>query len=270
MLIYLYGADAYRRNLKANEIVSRFSKKNAPVVNEVFAFGKDLTTEQLKSEVGRLVTFLGSQSLFGGGVLAQVAELEESTKDLLAALKREAANEDVARLVVVSVLKKLPKEFSFLEKLPARVFDFAPFEDLKEFSAFLRGEVKNRDLAVAPNLIDQIAKVFIGDSWSAITELERLSLGGVASFNLPVPDFFSLVQKIKGAATVSAKLSALAIALEKEEPAAVFNMLASLASGETKVLMADYDIAVKSGKLEYDDVLLDFVLGGKLFSEARF
>ena len=30
---------------------------------------------------------------------------------------------------------------------------------------------------------------------------------------------------------------------------------------EQKIMMADYDAAIKSGKLEYDEVLLDMVLG---------
>ncbi len=268
MLIYLYGPDAYRRSAKASELMARFSKKNPPVLNEVFAFDDSLTTDQLRQEVGRCLAFLGNQSLFGGGVLAHITELKQTTKELLGALKREALNEDANRLILVSVIKKLPKEFAFLEKPPARIYDF-PLLSGKKFVDFLRDEAKRRGLSVKPIFFDQVARQYEGDLWLALTELERLSLGGGFQAGHQAPDFFALIQRIKGTSALSTRLSALTMALEKEEPAAIFNVLASLVSGETKVLMADYDLAVKAGKLEYDDALLDFVLGGQLFSEAR-
>ena len=101
-----------------------------------------------------------------------------------------------------------------------------------------------------------------GDSWGAVTELIRLSLGGTSEAQFKTPDFFPLVQALKNA-SVSVRLPALTMALEREEPAAIFNVLAALVDFPTKQIMADYDVAIKSGKLEYEEALLGFVLGVK-------
>ena len=76
---------------------------------------------------------------------------------------------------------------------------------------------------------------------------------------LNVPEFFPLVQMLKSGETRS-RLKALWYLLETSEPAVVFNMLASLTSGSGKIKMADYDAAIKSGKLDYEEVLLDAIL----------
>jgi hypothetical protein len=48
--------------------------------------------------------------------------------------------------------------------------------------------------------------------------------------------------------------------LENEDAAKVFNMAGGWAKGGNKIRMADYDVAVKSGKLEFADALADYVL----------
>jgi len=48
----------------------------------------------------------------------------------------------------------------------------------------------------------------------------------------------------------------------KDDPARVFNSLAYRLGSEGEArLYADYDVAVKSGKLEYEEVLLELALG---------
>ncbi len=48
----------------------------------------------------------------------------------------------------------------------------------------------------------------------------------------------------------------------REEPAKIFNILASrnYLSPEMLKKLADYDVAVKSGKMDYDEVLVDLAL----------
>ena len=46
----------------------------------------------------------------------------------------------------------------------------------------------------------------------------------------------------------------------EKEAAYIFNSLAYIAKGKDIVRMADYDVAVKSGNLEYEEALTDFVI----------
>jgi hypothetical protein len=60
---------------------------------------------------------------------------------------------------------------------------------------------------------------------------------------------------------VSGRLRALETLLAQSDPAAkIFNILASQWKEKT-LQIADYDFAVKSGKLEYEEAVLDLVLG---------
>ena len=71
---------------------------------------------------------------------------------------------------------------------------------------------------------------------------------------------------LKGGSSIGERL----IALEKligergDDPARIFNGLAyQLKNAEEAQMYADYDIAVKAGKLEYEEVLLAIALGLK-------
>ena len=66
---------------------------------------------------------------------------------------------------------------------------------------------------------------------------------------------------IKHKASLPARLSAMTKLLEREDAAKLFNVLASQVDVQDKNLMADYDVAIKSGRLEYEEVLTEFVLG---------
>ncbi len=260
MLLYLYGPDSYRRDVKLRELISRYEKKNGKVLREVFLFNDDLDAEELKTEVARFSEFLTAQSLFPLAKVVEIGSLAETTKDLLAILKREAESEAEDLLLIVSVPKKLPKPLAFLEKNPKRVYEF---ENLTagELLNFLKAEAARREFVVSAEALRGLVLEYESDSWGAVRELERMALGGILETSFKTPDFFPLVQAVKSTLPLAARLKALTILLEREEPAAVFNIIASMAFSAEKEKMADYDVAIKSGKLDYPEALLDFVLG---------
>ena len=52
--------------------------------------------------------------------------------------------------------------------------------------------------------------------------------------------------------------------IAQEEPVKIFNIMASLSRLPKELLQefADYDVKVKSGKLDYEEVLVDLALSG--------
>ena len=112
-----------------------------------------------------------------------------------------------------------------------------------------------------------LAGVHEGDSWALVTELQKLASfkssitrKDLDTFGLLVaPDYWSLMNGMK-----SRDMRNRILALEKlfsiNDPAAkTFNMLASQWREKT-AQMAEYDFAVKSGKLNYEEVLLALAL----------
>ena len=243
MIVHLYGPDAYRRHARLRELIAAHEARHSR-----FSVAHVDAAEPGAAE--RLAAFLANASLFASAKLAVVHadELDEETARVLEPLGADAT----ATAVIVS---------------PNRIQDLPRGAESEEFSvlegserlAFIRKEAGKRGIALTPAMM-QMLSALPDDSWGIATELDTIALGGTLAPKTYIPEFFPLVQSLRAQAA-SVRLAALAYLLDAEEPAKVFNILAALLDTSGKRRMADYDIAVKSGKLEYEEALLDYVLG---------
>lgn len=252
MLLHLYGSDSYRRLRASRGIIAQYLAKYPDGFVQTF----DLSRE---GEFDRLRSFVGAPGLFAKATLAIVRQPEEGEKPLVKFLKEAAELAYVTVLVVAD--KKLPKDFSFLyekEVGPAKK-EFEPLEGM-EFLKFLKADSAERGVAVSDAQLAAIGQAYEGDTWGAVTELDRVSHGGAVEKAAQGIDFIGLIRTLAGGSVAAARLKALFLLLDYDEPAKVFNMAAAFTRGGDKVKMADYDIAVKSGKLEYSEALLEFAL----------
>ncbi len=249
MLIYLYGPDAYRRQCKEIELVDQYQKKHSALAIERFNLDEKDSLERLKN-------FATNQSLFDPNKLVLVYNLEADT-DLKNFLKSILESKNIT--LIISAEKKLPKEFDFLLKKPALAQEFEALT-ASQLETFLKKEADRRQLKIKLEIFKDLAEAFEKDTWGAVMELEKIDLGSKLEKRVAEPEFFPLVQKLKSRLPISVKLPALAYLLENDDPAKVFNIVAALMDPAGKIKMADYDVAVKSGKLEYAEALLDFVL----------
>jgi len=289
MLVYLYGSDSYRRRQKLNSIIAEYQKKHSALSHEHFYLDEEDAWERLK-------VFAGNQSLFDktklgavhpvtprksrtsdrGGMARQnqvieevpsfrtgsngvhnLEELENEGKEIKEFLKSYLEDKNTTLVIIAD--KKL-KGFEFLLKPPAISQEFEPLKGA-ELMNFVKKEAETRGIKISLSHLSLLISAFAGDTWGIITELEKMSLGGKPEAQTKAPEFFPAIQTIKSRRLpIGARLSALAYLLENEEPAAVFNVTASIADPELKIKMADYDIMVKSGKLEYEEALTDLVL----------
>ncbi|MBI2506973.1 MAG: hypothetical protein HYW00_02440, partial [Candidatus Colwellbacteria bacterium] len=161
-----------------------------------------------------------------------------------------------------------PTGFATLMRAPAKAQDFPNLKGVGVIG-FINETGKKLGLKLDNQMIRIIAQTFGSDTWGIATELERMTLAdGKArasiSMHKPADNFFQLINAVKYGRRLQDRLIALEILLSdrKDEPAKVFNMLAYRLRSETEAnLLADYDVAIKSGKLEYEEVLLDYALG---------
>lgn len=249
MVIYLYGPDAYRRTEKAKSILTEYEKKHSRL-----NIGRFDIEEKGAQE--KCAEFLSNISLFEPTKLAVLSHIEDVDKKFNTVLK--GLLDDAIITLVILAEKKLGKDWSWLQKAKLSQ-EFEHFEGA-QYLAWAGREAETRGAKLDRTSLGALCEAYIDDSWGLITELEKIALGGVLGKHLSIPDFFPLVQRVKGGKSVSERLSALGYALEGEDPAAIFNVAASLADAGQKVVFADYDVMVKSGKLEYEEALTDFVL----------
>ena len=245
MIIYLYGPDSYRKRKKLNEILEQYKEKHSALSVERF----DLADSE---ELSKFKDFATAQSLFDDykfGILFGAEEAE--AKELNPVLESILDSKSVFVVLIAE------KNLHNLTALGKKEVTSQNFENLSGSSLenFIKAEAAKRGLKISPPSVVNLAG--LGDSWAISTELDKMILGASPEAVFGAYNFFSLMRSVMGG-----DLSALTILLEKEEPAMVFNVMASQSGASLKTKMADYDIAIKSGKLDYPEALLDLALGG--------
>ncbi len=281
MIIFLYGPDDYRRLQKKNGIIAEFGKKHSALSLRFFDGEADGGGARSASGADRaaalsvpdaLTEFARSGSLFETAKLAVLENAFALEPEKLAAALAPLADAK-GTTVLISEREKPAKALAFLLKEPVRSQQFEHLAGA-EWLAFIRAEAKELGLALAPDAAQFLGAVYRGHSWALVTELQKLSAlapdgeiraivdkKALDALDLEAaPDYWALVDGLK---SIDGRIRLRA--LEKlfsinDPPPKIFNILAAQA-GEKTARMAEYDLAVKSGKLDYEEALLDLVLG---------
>jgi DNA polymerase III delta subunit len=267
MIYFFYGPDSYRRNQKLNSSIAEYRKKHPAADLAIF----DL--EEEPDDWMKARDFLIQPSMFVDSkvlVVKNSGEIKE--KEWLKVLKSEL--ETPHTFVFISDGKKPLKAFEFLLALPAKNNFFGELEG-RILEMFVKKEAEARNVGFEKNALEYFLGYLASvpeRSWVAISELEKISLAG---FSQPIKfqdlktiiaqdlnnDVFGTAREIVWAKTWPEKLKLLEkLLLQKKEPAYIFNSLAYSVRGKELVRLADYDVAIKSGNLDYEEALLDFVL----------
>lgn len=280
MIIYLYGADSYRRKQKLNEVLQSYKKKYTT---------HDLLSLDVSEETEgwiRARDFLAQPALF---VESKVLVLQNAAKEQYAEhheiIRREIASPKT--FILISDAEKAEPAFSFLLKESFQIHAFHELTD-REFSQFLLQEARVRKLAFedpawqhflrfvlqSKNDADPKAKKQEGGerTWHAIMTLEKISLlAGEKPISLSKltrllaftaqKNFYDLVGLILRGRDKKTRLTALEELLSSDFDAArIFNTLGFFASGVAALTLAEKDVSIKRGAIDYDAALLAFAL----------
>lgn len=267
MIIFLYGPDDYRRAQKKRNIIVEFQKKRSE-----FGLGFFDITE--KDALDALGGFLRNQPIFEAARLAVLENAFEIEAAKLAAVLKPFVLEKGLQILISEKDKPL-KALAFLLENPVLSQKFESLAGV-EFARFIKDEGRKNGLVLADGAAVFLASVYAGNSWAAITELEKVASlkeaeippAGMAidkrdldALDLDAaPNYWALLNGMKSF-DLRSRLGALETLFSiNDPPAKLFNILSAQA-GEKTPRMAEYDLAVKSGKLEYEEVLVDLALG---------
>jgi DNA polymerase III delta subunit len=274
MIIFLYGSDDYRREQKKRWYKKEFEKKYSGLSVRAFDFSdeKGDALEDLRGFVRAqpLFSTTGGQAGASGGESKKLAVLENlyevKEEDLGDVLREVAAKK--ATIVLCSEKDKPASVLSFLLEAPATAERFEYLTGY-EWEMFMRERAKKLGLEFSDFAFKFLAAVYQNNTWGFITELQKISSlkrglvdkKDLAGLDLEIaPDYWNLINGMKNSdlrirLAVLEKLFAMG-----DPPPKIFNILAS-GWREKIPQMAEYDLRVKSGKLDYEEVLLDLVLG---------
>lgn len=279
MIIFLYGPDDYRRVQKKRAVMDEFLKKHG-------ATGIGIFDMEDKGAPDALKEFARNQSIFDPAKLAILENTFEMDPAPLASLLKPLAGADArpgagtGTTILISEREKPVKALAFLAEKPALS---QKFENLtgEEWLSFIKEEGKKAGVKLADAAAQFLGTVYAGNSWALVTELQKLAgfkgadadtAGKGASvavierrdldaFDLEAaPNYWMLLNGMKSfdarvRLTTLERLFAL-----NDPPPKIFNILAAQA-GPAIPRMAEYDLMVKSGKLEYEEVLLELAIG---------
>ncbi len=260
MIIFLFGPDDYRREEKKKWYIKEFEKKYSGLSVDAFDLLEKESLENLRA-------FLRNQSIFGAKKLAIVENgFDESVRDELAGILEPLAGEKNTT-VLLSERKAPVKSLGFLLEKPALSQMFAHLIG-NEREAFLIAEAKKLGLALDDFSMRFLSDVYKENTWGLVTELQKLSgldrkvvtKKDLEAFDLEVaPDYWAILNSLRGR-EIGNRLWALEKMLAfGDPPPKIFNILASQWREKTAE-MAEYDMKIKSGKLDYEEALVDLVI----------
>lgn len=249
MIIYLYGPDSYRRQEKLKAILDKYKAKHSALTIERFDLFAEASAE---ADLGKLKDFVRSQSLFDSFKFGIIYAGGEPASDLAELLKNNLETKDTVLAVIAD--SALPRAFEFLLKKPALSEKFEPLEEAAVLS-FLKKEAAKLKLNLSREAMISLLNLHKSDLWGIKNDLEKISLGGKPEESPEFSNFFVLLNRFR-----RGNPAALEMLLESDEPAKIFNIIAAQADPYLKIKMADYDAAIKSGKMEYEEALTDLVI----------
>jgi DNA polymerase III delta subunit len=270
MIILLHGPDAYRRSAKRRDIVREFKAKHP--------MSQTLTVdieEDAKEFRGRLGEATHTRSMFDPAelfLLDRAYDMEK--KDLTELILPYAASPSFVFLLSEDTKPTKPFE-TFLKKVEAGAEGTKKAVMIQEFeypegaawATFIKKAAEAEGFELSPDALTFLAGIYAKDTWGLMTELAKL--GGLAKKKIErkdieladapeIPNFFAMLGALQSPRPAE-RLSVLAKLLGSGEPAAkIFHILSY--QGANPMRFAKYDAAVKSGKFEYEEALLDALL----------
>ncbi len=251
-------------------LVSQYKTKHS----QIDLFSADFESEPedwLKAK-----EFINQPSIFTDSKVAIIKESGavpiEAEKSWAKFLKSQI--ETPKTFILISDSGTPKKSFVFLLEKPVQA-QF--FEELKngKLDFFLKQEAEMRGLVFSSEAFQFFTSFINGQKergWVATQELDKFALAGFPSpisleqahsmiYSREREEVYLLARRILEAKDKKQKLSFLEILfLEKADPAYIFNSLAFQARGESAVKLADYDISIKSGGLDYEEAILSYCL----------
>lgn len=271
MIIFLYGPDDYRREAKKRELVAEFRKKHSGLGLGSFDFSDPPATARHErageDALAEFRNFVSNQSIFEPvklAVLTGVFRVQD--KKFPEEIKKFSG--DKATTLLVSEPDEPSKAFTLLlDKKKCLVQEF-PLLKAAAWRTFVKQEAKKLDVELAPAAFEFLAAAYEGDAWRLVTELQKLSLASRGEVKredlerldvLLTPDFWGTIQGLKSP-NLTRRLATLEGLFARNEPAGkVFNILA-YQWPEKLPRFAAYDLAVKSGRCDYEEVLVDLLI----------
>jgi DNA polymerase III delta subunit len=273
MILVYYGPDDYRREQKIRGVAAEFLVRHPQ--GALRRFSADSAEDvELFREFSRV------QSMFEPVKMALLERAGKSddagrgettsnvVKILAGELRALAGRKEFT--IIFSQKTKPAGPLAFLAKTTEHI-RAESFENLQGAAreSFIRREAKARNVSLADDALALLAEIYANDSWGLVTELDklagamrpRITARDLEAMDLrTTPNFWNIMNAFRDRSPAT-RLAALEELFAEREPAQKIFHLVAYQWPERLDALAAYDRAVKSGKLDYEEVLADLAIG---------
>lgn len=260
MLVLLSGPDSYRRNKEKNRLIFGAMEKYPGLSVKVFSF------EDKEDPTRQVLDFLNSRSLFSSVSLAVLDGVlsSDTSKGFIKEIVQTTSGNN-SHAILIESKKPTAKSLGSLGG-KIKVSEFEPLIGAA-WKKFVKNEAISLGLNLKEDALNFLSGIHEGDSWWLSTELQRLSALGLKEIDLPdlnslhtevAQDFWPMLT-IFARGRRSEKIAVLTRMLSKEPAGKIFNILAGQAV-KKEPQFAVYDTLIKSGKMDYEEALVDFAI----------
>jgi len=267
MIYILYGPNSYHRRQKLLHIQAMAQAKKGRIRLERFFFDDPLSVHAAIESVRSNDLFETTNKII---VVSELKECEE--KNALTQLCNFAeAQKDTLLIIYESWTRKaLPKELEKIEQLQHAKKMFFPDLTKSQQMKAVREEAARGKISIDADALEMIVGAS-SDMWGAMCEIERLSLIGeritkkvlleYGTYALPV-SMYEFTKNLLGPSLVYRLSGVERFIAQGDDPYLAMAYLAKVAkSGHMIQKIAQGDIAIKSGRLDPDQVLVRLALG---------
>lgn len=260
MIVFLFGEDQYRLRERKYFYITKLSK--TPCILRRFSLSEDFVPEKLKG-------FLSTPSLFGEKRAALIEDISlEGFKELKSVFKKLKLDRRGIAIVFSSSVAP-PKDFI---RIFNREFDIVQekFAILKKshFFSFVCQKAEEFGLVLEKNVLKTLAEIYEGDTWGVVTELEKIRNWGkkIAEKdleNLIFPEKVNInnLSNLLISFDLKDRLYAFELINFRRESFSKFFYKLGYFSPFSIAKIADLDKEIKAGKIQYEEAVLDLLLG---------